>query len=170
MRPGRRTPIPRRSNGGKRKLLRVAFATEGVGSVGLAKGSAAAARADIPRSSRVSCEGVGVSVIREVAAGVSGRASVGSDREEAAPSVNRVRAAGKPSEAGEGKPEPAGEGGQGGSWCWLVVVGPASTVCMAGCFACRHVSRRHRRWKTPAGTTAARRCWQSCGRNKLAGR
>jgi hypothetical protein len=120
--------------------VRVAFAMAGEGSARLVKGSAVAAIADIPRSSRVSCEGVGVSVVRGAVAGMCGTASVraddesavGSDREEAVSSVNIARAD-KPSEAGEGKADSAG-GGQGGSWCWLVVVGPSSTVCMAGRF------------------------------------
>jgi len=108
--------MPRRSKGGNRKLLRVAFAMGGVGSARLVEGNAIAA--DIPRSRSVSCEGVGVSAVRAAAAGVGGIASVradvatsiGSEREEAVSRLNKVRAD-KASEAGEGKYDSAGVGG-----------------------------------------------------------
>src|SRR5579871_1449694 len=97
--------MPKRSKGGKRKLLRIAFVMGGV-----VKGNAVAAIAGVPKSSCVSCKGVGVSVITEAVDGVCGIASVraavvravGSDREEAASNPNRARVD-KLSEAGEGK-------------------------------------------------------------------
>ena len=105
--------MPRRSKGGKRRLVRVVFAMGGV-----VKGNAVAAIAGIPRSSSVSCEGVVVSVIREATAGVCGMVSVGADaakavgydREEATSGLNREWAD-KASEAGKGKPDSAVEEG-----------------------------------------------------------